>query len=213
MKSIEKMLHGELEINEFLALAEASDSLKNALNNLIPEDAKSDENHIFWKKIKSPRIVYEQFNFDVYRLVESLVMPKNKIGTNVNVYETIKHLYAVSHPDFPFITRYTDQSLMYLSVVKDIYDGPEVSDVLIKIFDKAFESNGKTARITIAKNEIKATFHLENKKYPRWTQGAEWPMGKESPMKFISQKRIGELTEYTFQDVDTNEIRIVKQYY
>lgn len=77
------------------------------------------------EKIKSPRIVYEQFNFDVYRhLVESLVMPKNKIGTNVNVYGNIKRLYSVSHPDFPFITRYTDQSHMYLSVVKDIYDGP-----------------------------------------------------------------------------------------
>ena len=50
MEIIENMLCGKLEIDEFLALAEASDSLKSALNNLIPEDAKSDENHIFWKK-------------------------------------------------------------------------------------------------------------------------------------------------------------------
>ena len=38
-------------------------------------------------------------------------------------------------------------------------------------------------------------------------------MGVNSPMKYLSKKRNGEQVTYTFQDVDTLEIREVVQFY
>jgi len=44
-------------------------------------------------------------------------------------------------------------------------------------------------------------------------QGAEWPMGKNSPMKYIDRKTNGEEVLFRFVDVDTGEERIVSQFY
>ena len=32
-------------------------------------------------------------------------------------------------------------------------------------------------------------------------------------MQFVGQKKVEETVDYTFQDVDTGDIRIIKQYY
>ena len=71
----------------------------------------------------------------------------------------------------------------------------------------------KKQRIQQAKRDIEEQFHVVDKKRPRWIQGPEWPMGTHSPMMFISQKRSGEVVRYTFKDVDTDEIRVVEEYY
>ena len=54
---------------------------------------------------------------------------------------------------------------------------------------------------------------VEGQTRPHWIQGPEWPMGKNSPMKYLSRKRDGERVIFTFQDVDTGEIREVEQFY
>jgi hypothetical protein len=38
-------------------------------------------------------------------------------------------------------------------------------------------------------------------------------MGKHSPMAYVSRKRDGDLVQFVFKDVDTDEIRIVEQLY
>lgn len=71
----------------------------------------------------------------------------------------------------------------------------------------------KSERNKKAKEEIRKLFHVEDKKRPKWIQGAAWPMGKKSPMKYVDKKRIGERVDYYFIDVDTNKERIVQQWY
>ena len=58
------------------------------------------------------------------------------------------------------------------------------------------------------------------KKYPRWIQDPEWPVGEEGmPMKFVSQKRKKGnayntmlYTEYLFEDVKTGKQRTIEQF-
>ena len=38
-------------------------------------------------------------------------------------------------------------------------------------------------------------------------------MGEKSPMKYVGQKRMGEMVQYYFEDVDTGDTEIVEQYY
>lgn len=71
-------------------------------------------------------------------------------------------------------------------------------------------SNSKTTQ----KQFILKSFHVENSRYrPRWVQGPEWPMGKQSPMKFERQEKKGELVKYFFVDVDTGEEKVIEQLY
>ena len=60
---------------------------------------------------------------------------------------------------------------------------------------------------------LKKAFHIEHSKRPYWIQGGEWPMGKNSPMQYISRSKIPDGVKYIFQDVDTGEIREIEQFY
>lgn len=72
---------------------------------------------------------------------------------------------------------------------------------------------GKTKRIKAAKQCLRELFHTTGRKCPYWLEKPNWPMGKNSPMKYLSRKRDGERVIFTFQDVDTGEIREVEQFY
>ena len=72
---------------------------------------------------------------------------------------------------------------------------------------------GKTKRKKAAREKIKELFHIEGRKYPRWAQESEWPMGKNSPMKFIRQKQDEDQVLFWFEDVDTGEERVIEQFY
>ena len=215
MNELENMLSGEMEMEKFLSLFEKSSSIRTDINNLIPSEAKQYSDHIFWRKIKSRRENLITYDFDVHKFIEENLIKYtyNRVGKYINVYGFLHMLYAASNPGFHFTTKYYEQYDIYLNAVKDIYDGPEVSILVDDIINSALRIIGKKERIQIAKESIMKTFHVENKKHPRWIQGAEWPMGSKSPMKFAYQKSKEEFVEFVFQDVDTAEIRLIKQYY
>ena len=215
MNELENMLSGEMEMEKFLSLFEKSSSIRTDVNNLIPLEAKLYSDHIFWGKIKSRRENFIPYDFDVHKFIEENLIKYtySRLGKYINVYGFLHMLYAVSNPEFHFTTKYYEQYEIYLDVVKDIYDGPEVSMLVDDIINSALRITGKKERIKVAKESIMKTFHVENKKHPRWLQGAEWPMGSKSPMKFSYQKSKEEHVEFVFQDVDTAEIRVINQYY
>ena len=71
----------------------------------------------------------------------------------------------------------------------------------------------KADRAAAGKEALWKAFHIKDRKFPRWAQEADWPMGKNSPMEYLGQRRDGELVELRFRDVDTGEERTVEQYY
>ncbi len=54
--------------------------------------------------------------------------------------------------------------------------------------------------------------NIKDRKFPHWVHGAG-PMGKNSPMEYLGQRKDGELVALRFRDVDTGEERIVEQFY
>ena len=211
MTTVEKMLTGEIPMKEFVRLLISEQQVQSELNNLIPEEAKWDEDHPLWKHVAFSFLL--EYDFDLHRGIMARRLLDDSMGDNLNIWGTIHRIYEYINPDLPFTTKYEDDFQLYLDVVKEIYDGPEVRSVLEGIFTDAFKEKSKTARKKKAKAAILEAFHVEDKNRPYWIQGAEWPMGQNSPMKYISKKREDEVVKYTFTDVDTEEIKIVEQYY
>ena len=198
-------------MREFVGILKTDINVQSELNSIIPEEAKWNKDHPLWKNIAFTFLL--EYDFDLYRGIVARNKFDNSISDNLNIWGTIHAIYIYIKPELPYTSKYHDDFGLYLDVVKDIYDGPEVRSVLEGIFANAFKEKSKTARKKKAKAAILEAFHVEDKKRPYWIQGAEWPMGQNSPMKYISKKREGEVVKYTFTDVDTEEIKVVEQYY
>lgn len=210
MTIIEQMLSGEIEMPEFIScLSDAS--VQEDLRALIPEEAKGNREHPLWKYYAYSAL--HATGFDLFAHVKKMYRFDASLSDNLNIWGTIEAFYRYHHPDFSFTTVYRDRFYLYLDSVRDCFDGPEVRDCIEKIINQALTLKTKTAQRAYAKEEIKKAFHVTDKKRPRWVQGPEWPMGANSPMQFLWQKRRGELTEYWFEDVDTQEKRLVEQFY
>ncbi len=128
-------------------------------------------------------------------------------------FTTIAAIIVIAFPDIRPTTYYDEERTFYMNAIGDYIGGPEVEDCIYAVMQSFPRSLGKTKRLKEAKAALKMLFHIEGTKFPRWVQEPEWPMGTKSPMLFISQKRKGECVQFFFRDIDTDETRIVEQYY
>lgn len=87
-----------------------------------------------------------------------------------------------------------------------------------KIISKVPNGLTKAKRITWCKERLKEMFLYDNKP-PRWIQSAEWPIVNGKPLVFREQKRSkietehDERVDYVFYDSNTNEEKIITQWY
>ena len=218
MSAIELLLCGELDPIDFMKQVAQNLELQNELRSLIPEEAKNNESHPIWnnnKHVTYSVIRWQDFDYlaYLYRIVYSRGVNIGGIGDKLNIYSLIERIYSFHHPDAQYTDKYQKMHDLYLCAVGDTFEGEEVQELLERIICDAFPLKTKKAQIAQIKSAIKEQFHLEDKKRPSWIQGGEWPMGRKSPMKFLSRKRKGECVHYEFIDVDTGETRIIEQYY
>lgn len=211
MHAIEQFLTGEMTISEFTRLLKTDSQLRDQVRSLIPAEAVNNGNHGLWKKYSYSAL--KQYNFDLCDLILSRHKFDGTIADNLNIFGTLEGVYSFHSPGLNYTTRYMDAFDVYLSAVRDCFDGPEVRLIVERIVRDAISLKSKSQRVKQAKQDIAVQFHVMERNVPRWIQGPEWPMGKNSPMAFVSKKRMGEKVSYIFQDVDTDEIRIVEQYY
>ena len=107
-----------------------------------------------------------------------------------------------------------------LDACPEYIGGEEVDEILENLLESLPEELSKAKKVKLYKERVKAMFHIEKNKYPRWVQSAEWPLGQNNkPMKFVEQKRkkgksyeMMMYTEFWFEDVETGEKRAVEQF-
>ena len=128
-------------------------------------------------------------------------------------FDLIASIIVIAFPEIIPTSFYEEERDFYMNAVGDYIGGPEVENLIAQIIQQFPPTMPKTKRKKEAKAAVKSLFHLNGAKYPQWVQEPEWPMGKHSPMVYLSRKRNGELVQFLFQDIDTNEIRIVEQLY
>ena len=215
---VEQGLTGNIDMEQFLKKLQDDPELQEYIRRLVPEEAKEDPSHVFWKSVSYPSVKRDHFDYYrfIFRMANSDLWashPDGRIGKYLNIFSLLKKAYLYYYPDIVCTRRYEDVFDVYLDAVGDCFEGPEVCALVEQIILDAMQLSAKTKRVKQARTVLRDVFHIEGSKRPRWIQGPEWPIGSRSPMQFTGQKKAGETVDYTFQDVDTGDIRIIKQYY
>jgi hypothetical protein len=211
MNAIEKMLTGQMEMKEFVQLLKNDENLQEAVRHLIPRELETNRNHPFWKTYSYDAL--EKCQFDFLKHMCKFIKFNNSIGDNLNIWGTIGHIYGFLHPELQFTSKYMEEHSLYLDVAAEYYEGVEVRDYIEAIIRENISITPKTKRIKETKAKLAELFHVTDRKRPYWIQGAEWPAGKNSPMKYLNKKKISDGMVYVFSDVDTGEVREIIQYY
>lgn len=212
IQEAEDALCGSMEMQAFMALIRRTPALQEALQQFIPPSAICDPSHAFWNKLKRfgtwKDVTAMQILEDDYRLGFG-----NSFAEDLNTHSTLSHIYCYWFPQTPLTTIYVERERLFLSAVGEYFEGPEVTPVLCAIITEALQEKTKTAQKKKARELIVQAFHVEGRNRPYWIQGADWPMGAKSPMKYLSRTRRGDKVTYLFQDVDTLQMREIVQYY
>lgn len=211
MSAIESMLTGETSMAEFLFQLKNRSELHTELNELVPKDAFYHPEHPLWQNIAYEFL--EKYNFDLYITITSTFKLDGSIGDNLDIFGAIKAIYRWLNPSLQYTVQYHDAYDLYLDAAGEYYGGPEVDGLIDEVIRSCLGIRLKGQRIKAAKQRLMDLFHTEDRKRPYWIQGAEWPMGTNTPMKYIRAKKADESRIYLFQDVDTAELREVVQYY
>ena len=215
---IEQVLTGNIDMEQFLKKLQDDPELQEYIRRLVPEEAKEDPSHVFWKSVSYQSVKRDHFDYYrfIFRMANSDLWashPDGRIGKHFNIFSLLKKAYLYYHPDIVCTRRYEDVFDAYLDAVGDCFEGSEVCALVEQIILDTMQLSAKSKRVKQARTAIHDVFHIESSKRPRWIQGPEWPMGSRSPMQFVGQKKVEETVDYTFQDVDTGDIRTIKQYY
>lgn len=209
MNRIIDFVSGKLTYEEFETLFTMDPSIWDIAQTLLTPEIMNDSTHPFWSKTN--RIRLESNNYSIqYACLSFGYDSVGKVITHRMLGELVSYQYpevALHEPP-----EFSEADLRE-RLGMDYLGGVDVDDLINEILSKHCEGMPVTKFINTAKQELRTLFHLVPRKYPRWVQEPEWPLGQKSPMLYVEQRRSGELVEFVFQDVDTKELRIVKQYY
>ncbi len=212
IQEVEDALCGNMEMPAFMALMRRSTALQDALQQFIPPSAICNLSHDFWNRLKRfgvrKDVTAMQILEEDYRLGFG-----NSFAEDLNTHSDLGFIYCYWFPQTPLTTIYLERERLFLSAVGEYFGGSEVTPVLCSIITEALQEKTKTAQKKKARELVVRAFHVEGRNHPYWIQGADWPMGTKSPMKYLSRIRRGEKVTYLFQDVDTLQMREVEQYY
>lgn len=209
MQRIKDFVSGKLTYSQFEEMFTADPSIWDTAQTLLTPEIMNDSNHPFWSK--SNRMRLESNNYSVQ--YACLSFGYDTVG-RVITHRLLGELLSYQYPDV-ILRDPPDVSVSDLreKLGMDYLGGVEVDNLIDEILNGKDGNTTVTKFINTAKQKLRILFHLIPRKYPRWIQEPEWPMGEKSPMEYIAQQRCGEMVEFIFQDVDTGEQRIVKQFY
>lgn len=209
-------IEGRVPSKDFINILWQDDSIFEWLQSIVPEGMIG-----YYDIVSSSGETQEVIcPYDVKRTVEKLINLKGgtRLGKELDIHYEISQLLIKALPNESIKEDKTLEKKFnfLLDACPDYIDGEEVneSEILERLLNELPEGLNKKQRIKLFKEKIKAEFHVEGQKYPRWIQGGEWPYSNGKPMRYLGQKSKakGEYYEYYFEDIETKERRTVTQF-
>ncbi len=218
MKIVLDFVTGKIGLEEFQTYWYGNPEISQWVDRLV--DLKSPLANE-WQKLPYPEVrmlVHNHYSGSVQAFIDATEKrygneSMNRVDWEVWFYRAIAAVVVVAYPQIVLTKVYDDEEDYYMDTPGDYLGGTEVDELIYEILAQYPRTLGKRIRKKNAKAHLQKAFHIRLNKYPRWVQEPEWPMGTCSPMQYLSQKRQGDRVQFTFQDVDTKDIRIVEQYY
>lgn len=206
-------VEGKISVEEMLYKIKENKKLIMWLNNIVSSDEKMIivKEHVLENNSNNFQIETVKFEVEKY-LQEELKSKNTNLAKCLNIFSTIADIIIKS---FPYDNIKVDETLSkkfnFLLDACPEYIGGADADILVEKFLE--ENVGITKKHF--KEEIKRIFNIEKCKYPRWVQSPEWPIAQSGkPMKFIKQitDKSSQITKFIFEDIDTKQETIVKQF-
>ena len=214
MDTLEKMLTGELYIRDYLELLRSDDSLQAQLRNLVPQEARGCPGHPLWKQISYTAL--SDVNYDLLALLRRICRFDGRLGDNLNIFGVIAPVYQSRNSQLPLTNVYEEAFDLLLDTCGERFGGPEVDALIDSLLQNTLKTyKTKKDRKQHAKEQLNALFHVKGRQTPPWIHGPQWPMGQNSPMRYLSSTRSKDRESkiHVFQDVDTGDTRQIVEYY
>lgn len=202
-----KFNNKQITVEEFVDFMNSDEDFQKILNKslksyLAPSDTSIvDRINEEFAKIGTPN---EKFTADTHTSTSLF-----------DIHFLVKELIAKKYSKFLSQEDVRKAVLIAITEMPKLYDAEKEVEKYIKtnIINKMPKFEKLADAVKYAKARVNELFVCE-KGNPSWAQSCEWPSNnKGEPMKFLSQKKIGEKVEYTFVDTLTNEKKIIVQYY
>ena len=207
---IMRFAEGKLTFDEFELLTYTDSDIWYNIQSMITDEMKSDVSHPVWGD-SSLRKILEPCGFSVRSTVEGFGLDSDLGKSRLHYIVSCLVKYHSPEVNIKSPKEISDSGLLE-QIKLDYIAGIEVDGLIEEIIFNLPDDITKKERKTLAKNALKEAFHIK-KKHPEWCQDPEWPMGKLSPMEFVSSEELGERVIFTFRDVDTGDVRVVEQLY
>jgi hypothetical protein len=193
-------IEGKKPINEFKNDIENNVHLKDFLK----------------KKVNNPSLSYNNYNYyDYFHGQYRYIKNWDIVFVRYNLQEMLRlHLSRLGY-GFEVYKKYEEDYLFLLKMLPGWLDCVDDQGIFDKIIAEIPADLPKTKRIKLGKEKIKELFKYD-KTYPRWVQGAEWPIVDGKPLVFSHQKKAGRDDErvfYYFYDPETKEETVIMQMY
>ena len=218
MQAVFDFISGKMPFDEFYEFYQSSPSVSAWLNQLTnfnePYPPVIERNISFRSVYNIVRKKSEKISDYLAQIVYTSKLKGFHLAAAQDVwFSGVATPVLMAYPTLKPTRIYKQNADYYLNAPGNSIGGSEVDEFMCQILDK-FPPTMKVAERTKAgKEALWKAFHIKDRKFPRWAQGADWPMGKNPPMEYLGQRRDGELVELRFRDVDTGEERTVEQYY
>lgn len=207
MNEILRFVQGKITYDEFEVLLLTNPEIWDLVQSLLTDEMKARTNHPCftygnWQRLQAN-------NFSVKGASLSFDYDSNKSVIHSLFSDLVEYHYPDIHRKTP--TDYSPASIL-TRLSMDYLGGEEVDKLIEQVLSEPVAGNARE-RAKAQKERLRNLFHLIPRKIPQWAQSEDWPMGTNSPMEFVSQKKAGERVEYKFRDVDTGAERTIVQLY
>ncbi len=202
----------DLSAKDFARQMLTNDDLVAFIQSRLPQSRDADDSA--WKGCPLQVRAFAYDDFDVRKTLTTGYYALTKASRCATAYRMLYRLFQQDLPEITQATYYSAITSIALDAVPDTLDSPEAGSVIFDVIT-ATEGIPASQRKKAVKATLTEAFHLGAlAKKPRWLQGSEWPVSSSGkPMRFIGQtKAQGEKVDYTFEDTDTLEKRIITQY-
>ena len=193
-------VEGELSVVDFQDMFNQNHSLRKTLNQ--PMDKK-------WTFLKD-------YDYNLFNMLTQDWSFANRNWNTITIREMLQEVLTAFLDNFGIkyilYKKYLEDHHLLLDIQPSWLD--VVDDTLDSIVYEIPKDLSKTKQIAWGKQCVKELFRYD-KTYPRWIQGAEWPIVNGKPLVFSHQERIkGDDYHvlYYFYDPDTNEQTVVEQF-
>ena len=209
---IKSYLSLEMTAKEFRAQIEVSDELVAFIAARLP--ASGDMTDPAWAVCPLNIRAFAHDGFDVRRTLVSGYYALTRATRCSTAYRMLYELFRTDLPELERSDYYREIGLLAIDAVPEALDSCDAGEVIFDIIASTKNLSGAKRKKAI-REALAEAFHLGAlSKKPAWIQASEWPLGAQGkPMRFVVQRKKGECVEYTFEDEDTHDIRVITQFY